>query len=127
MSAFSLGLIGESTTQNAAPELCRCGCKKFYKQTDFNRNLGLTVVGIASVATFALAIQGYPWLVTWSPMPVALVFDWSLSKSRPTAVICYQCGLIYRGVDKANLANIEDFNLEIYDLIKYPERQAHSS
>lgn len=123
MSTTVLGLRGDFVHQEKAPEICRCGCKRFYKQTDFNRNLGLGVVSIAAVATFILAFRGYSWLITWSPMPAALVLDFSLSKSRPNAVLCYKCGLIYRGVDNAQLAKVDDFNLEIYDLIKYPERQ----
>jgi hypothetical protein len=127
MSLLSLGLVGDSVDSTKIPDECRCGCKRFYKQTDFNRKLGLGIVGIASVATFFLAIEGYPWLITWSPMPMALVIDFSLSKSRPIAALCYKCGLIYRNVDKATLEQIEDFNLETYDLIKYPERQEEAS
>lgn len=122
MSRSALGLLGESISQNHMPSVCRCGCKRFYKQTDFNRNLGLVVVGIAALATFILAFQGYSWLITWSPMPIALIFDFSLSKSRPLAVICYKCGLIYRDLAKEEINQVEDFNLEVFDLIKYPER-----
>lgn len=122
MSWFSLSLRGDSRLGRELPEVCQCGCKKFYKQTDFNRNLGLVVVGIAATFTFILAFQGYPWLVTWSPMPLALLLDFSLAKTRPTAALCYKCGLIYRGVNSAVLESIEDFNLETYDVIKYPER-----
>lgn len=123
MSINPLELRGNSIQSSEVPAVCSCGCKKFYKQTDFNRSLGLTVVSIAAVCTFILAFQGYSWFVTWSPMPAALVLDFTLSKTRPLAAICYKCGLIYRGVNPTKLQALDDFDLEIYDVIKYPERE----
>jgi hypothetical protein len=124
MSLFSIGLVGDSVETKEVPEVCTCESKRFYKQTDFNRNLGLTGVAIAAIATFYLAYQGYSWLVTWSPMPIALVIDWTLARTRPQALICYKCSLIYRGISKEKLKDVEDFSLEVYDRIQYQENEA---
>ncbi|MEZ4814712.1 MAG: hypothetical protein R3A80_05835 [Bdellovibrionota bacterium] len=115
-----------SSYANKIPEKCpSCGCKEFYKQSDFKRAIGLWLVSIASILTMVLMAMGYGWFTIWSPMFFLLIFDRTLNGIRPLAAICYQCKHVVRGISKKDLEEIDGFELEIYDRYKYKEE--HSS
>jgi len=117
-------LAGNSSLMSALPSKCsECGCKEFYKQSDFKRSLGVFLVGVASLATCVLMYMGYNWFIIWSPMFVVLIFDFALFRSRPVVAICYQCKHIFRGIPPKALEEIEGFDLEIHDRYKYVENQ----
>ncbi len=117
-----IGLPGPSTLIQQLPTTClECGCKDFYKQSDFRRSIGLTLVAIASVATFVLMYMGYNWFVVWSPMPLFLVFDRALYYLRPPILICYKCKHNFRGLTEKDLESIEAFDLEIHDRYEFQE------
>lgn len=118
-----LGLSGDSINADKKPETCpRCGETHFYMQHDFKRSLGVGIVTVASVISFALMGMGFDWLIFMSPMIVALVVDRAFSASRPFAAICYKCGLIFRQIPKDEVLQLEEFDLELYDRIHYAER-----
>jgi hypothetical protein len=117
-----IGLPGPSTLIQKLPEKCpECSCKEFYKQSDFRRSIGLTLVAIASVATFVLMYMGYNWFVVWSPMPLFLVFDRALYYLRPPILICYKCKHNFRGLTEKDLESIEAFDLETHDRYEFQE------
>lgn len=111
-----------SSTSIQLPERCpTCGCKEFYKQSDFKRSIGIWLVSIASILTSILMYMGYNWFIIWSPMFVLLFFDRIMNAIRPVAAICYQCKHVVRNVSKEDLEKIDGFELEIYDRYKYKE------
>jgi uncharacterized protein (DUF983 family) len=114
-----------SSTATKLPEKCpACGCKEFYKQSDFKRAIGLWLVSIASILTMILMAMGYNWFIIWSPMFVLLFVDRTLNWVRPLAAICYQCKHVVRGISKADLEEVDGFELEIYDRYKYKEEHS---
>jgi glutaredoxin len=117
-----IGLPGPSSFLEKLPKNCPlCDCKDFYKQSDFRRSIGLTLVAIASVATFVLMYMGYNWFVVWSPMPLFLVFDRALYYLRPPILICYKCKHNFRGLTEKDLESIEAFDLETHDRYEFQE------
>lgn len=118
-----LGLSGKSSQVQALPQVCEsCATKKFYKQPDFKRSIGVTVVTIASLVSFVMMAMGFDWFLFMSPMVVALIVDRFFAHTRPLAMICYQCAHIYRGLSEEQLKDVEAFDLETYDRIHYSER-----
>jgi hypothetical protein len=116
-------LSGDSIHCGQLPERCpQCGCKDFYKQSDFKRSLGLTAVGIASASTCVLFAYGFNWWTVWSPMLVALIVDRVCNYLSPVAALCYDCGLILRDLPETELAKISGFDLDTYDRHQYPKR-----
>lgn len=107
------------------PEKCpTCGCKEFYKQSDFKRAIGIWLVSIASLLTAVLMYMGYNWFVIWSPMFILLFFDRIMNALRPVAAICYKCKHVVRGLSSSELEKIDGFELEIYDRYKYKEQNS---
>ncbi|MBP7843858.1 MAG: hypothetical protein KA116_03520 [Proteobacteria bacterium] len=123
MSNF-LGLSGDFKQCEHLPERCpHCSCKEFYKQSDFKRSLGITLVSISSLLTCVLFAMGYNWWLVWSPMFLTLIIDRSFHAIRPVVAICYDCSLIYRGLNPSDLDKIAGFSLDTYDRIQYPKRE----
>lgn len=117
-----IGLPGPSSSIQELPGNCPlCECKDFYKQSDFRRSIGLTLVTIASIATFVLMYMGYNWFVVWSPMPLFLIFDRFLYYFRPPVLICYKCKHNFRGLSEKDLESIESFDLETHDRYEFQE------
>ena len=107
------------------PAACKgCECKDLYWQPDFNRNVGLWIVGIASVATVPLMVLGYNWWIIWSPMFVALALDLLFRRLSSDAVICYRCGLIHRGLSQDVARSFPAFDLDTFDRYRYQETEA---
>jgi len=123
-SFFQLVQIrGDASSHVAKPQACAaCGCNKLYVQSDFNRNIGLWMVGIASVLTVYFAYEGYNWWTTWSPMLAFLIVDRVLALVSPLVVICYQCEHLHRGLGKSIAQEFPGFDLDEHDRILYSER-----
>jgi len=118
-----LGLSGPSTQVNSVPSSCEvCHGKKLYKQPDFKRSIGVTVVTVASLISFVMMGMGFDWFLFMSPMVIALIVDRYFAHTRPLALICYKCAHIYRGLSEEQLKASEVFDLETYDRIHYSER-----
>ena len=67
-----------------------CQCRQFYVQKDFNRGLGCLVVliGVLLVPkTYGLSL------------PLFALVDWLFYRRVSTMVICYRCGVEYRGFE----------------------------
>ena len=118
-------LPGPSTETSQVPATCpACGCKEFFSQPDFRRSLGVWIVSIASVVSFALLYFRASWLVMMSPMVFVLVVDRLLNWTSPIVLICYKCEMIFRGLPKAEASRFDAFDLEIRDRYLYSERQS---
>lgn len=122
-----LGLSGDYVEAAELPAACpRCSCKEFYKQKDFKRSIGLSVVFSASAVTCLLFFQRREWLVVWSPMLVALLIDRFFAHRSSDAVLCYDCGLIFRGLKQSQIDPLPPFDLETFDRYQYPKRTGES-
>ena len=121
-----LGLCGSSSELSALPTQCAsCGSKHLYCQADFNRAIGLWLVGFASVLTVVFAATGYNWYLTWSPLLVFFFFDRATARVSPEVVICYECEHLHRGLVREEVRrHFEAFDLNIHDRLKYQERTA---
>ncbi len=123
--AFNWNLIalsGPSVAADASLESCKeCGCREFYRQPDFRRDIGLWIIALASVATVLLMVEGYNWFVIWSPMLGVVILDRFFLRLAPDVVICYRCGLIHRGLDRKAADRFEAFDLEVHDRHQYAE------
>lgn len=124
-------LEGPSTQVSEMPQACSaCGCKEFYQQPDFKRSLGVTLVSIASVATVGLEVYARyadaawspqtRWLLVWSPLLFALIFDrLIIARIVPVVVSCYRCEHRFRGLTPDQVTSIEGFDLEVHDRFQY--------
>ncbi len=122
-----LQLSGSSKEVGEVPTSCStCSCTDFYQQADFKRSIGVGLMVLASVLTCVLLYFDFGWWTVWSPMFILLGLDLILRKSTSTAVICYQCGLIHRGISKDKSLNVEGFDLERFDRIQYQNRNAET-
>ena len=123
-----LKLPGAATQVTERPLQCAvCGDKRFYQQPDFKRSLGLSFIVVASLLSFVLLYFEQNWWVVWSPMFVVLFVDRGLNALMPRVLICYKCGHIYRGLSAQQLADVEAFDLEIYDRYRYSEAESDST
>ena len=98
-----------------------------YVQSDFTRNIGLWLVGIASALTVYFAVEGYNWYLTWSPMLAFLVLDRVFAWTSPIVVICYKCEHLHRGLPRDVAEKFPGFDLDEHDRIHYAENVGGNS
>ncbi len=123
-------LPGESTKLSKEIKECQsCGFNLLFKQPDFNRNLGLWLVGFASVLTVLFAITDQNWWLVWSPMPAFFLLDRLFARKSDSAILCYKCEHIHRFSDslKTFSESFPEFDLDTYDRVHYQDRVAKSS
>ena len=84
-----------------------CGCDALFVQRDFNRKLGVALVGVA--ALLALKTHGVS-------LVVAVLADLVLYRVLPRITVCYACDAVHRGVPPASGHAAYDHHLE--DLYK---------
>ncbi len=65
---------------------CVCGFEKFYVQKDFNKFLGLGIVGISILFSY------HTYLMS---LFAGALLDWILYRTRPEVTICYKCKAKY--------------------------------
>ena len=131
-------LPGPSSHISEPLRICpHCQGKEFYRQPDFKRSLGLSIVVVASVLTLFLEMISratFPdwspfakWSLVWSPMLIALLVDRVfINRWADTVLICYKCEHIFRGVPSNKLEGIYPFDLEIHDRYRYAEQNEAS-
>lgn len=106
------------------PECPACGCKQVFKQADFNRTVGLYLLGVASLLTVYLAVKQYNWFLIWAPLPAFLILDRVLDRYVDRAVLCYLCESVFEGLSPEALKSIDEFDLDTKDRLLYPTRTA---
>ncbi len=127
-------LPGPSTHLSKTPSICpHCQGKEFFRQPDFKRSLGLSIVITASILTLFLEMISratFPdwspfakWSLVWSPMLIALVVDRVfINRWADVVLICYKCEHIFRGLPLEQLEAFYPFDLEIHDRYRYAEQ-----
>ena len=106
---IALDLAGWSTTDPNSIETCLiCDCRHLYRQRDFNRALGCTLVLIGAVLV--------PWTYGLSLVVLSLV-DLALYYRLRESVVCYRCDTVYRDAHPGERQN--EFDLLKHDVLKY--------
>ena len=85
-----------------------CGCRHLYRQRDFNRALGCTLVAIGAVLV--------PWTYGLSLVLLAAI-DLLLFYRLSESVVCYRCDTVYRDARPGPRQN--EFDLLKHDVLKY--------
>jgi hypothetical protein len=81
-----------------------CGSAHLYQQKDFNRKIGIALLGLGIV--FSFFTYGVSLLVVTG-------IDWWLYKKVPQVGCCYLCGSQFR--NSAQIQKLPAFDLELYD------------
>jgi hypothetical protein len=105
--------IDPAAARDASGGLARCwvcGCDRLYRQRDFNRKVGLAVVGIAAI--FAVPTR-------FLSLVAAALIDLGLYLLLPEIAMCYHCEAIHRGFEMP--ASIEPYDLATHE--RYEDRQ----
>ena len=118
-------LAGRASSVKEAPKTClECGSQHLYVQADFNKTIGLWLVGIAVALCTLFFVQEKNWFVIWSPMVAFLVIDRVCAWNAEPVAICYMCEHIHRGLTKSQAAQYPGFDLELSDRLHYAARTA---
>ena len=84
-----------------------CETEHVYKQKDFSRKLGVSLLAIGVVTSF------FTYGVS---LLVVAIFDWWLYKHVGDVGLCYRCQSQFRG--SPEVSGLEPFNLSYYDYYK---------
>jgi len=104
-----IDIDGWSQEDETSIESCVvCGCRHLYRQRDFNRALGCSLVAIGAVLV--------PWTFGLSLVVLSLV-DLFLYYRLKESVVCYRCDTVYRDARPGERQN--DFDLLRHDVLKY--------
>src|SRR6185369_12707073 len=106
--------VASTGWSESAVEVCPlCGCRHLYRQRDFNRALGCTLVAIGAALV--------PWTFGLS-LPVFGLVDLWLYRRLKDAPVCYRCDTAYR--DARPGPRQGDFDLLKHDVLKYGKNWA---
>lgn len=106
---LDVDLSGWSTEDERYIETCAlCECRHLYRQRDFNRALGCTLVAVGAALV--------PWTYGLSLVVLSLV-DLVLYYRLPESVVCYRCDTVYRDARPGERQN--EFDLLKHDVLKY--------
>jgi Zn ribbon nucleic-acid-binding protein len=94
-----------------------CGHDTLYIQKDFNRNLGVAIVVVGSLAALFFFSRSEP-LTGFLALFVAAGVDFIIYSVVGDVTVCYSCHTIYRGFPK----NPDHGPFELKDLEKYGGR-----
>jgi hypothetical protein len=103
--------FSDGDLKGECPDRCLvCGCGDLWRQKDFDKRLGVLIVGLGILLST---------IATWYVMPgvamiVLMVFglaDWILYAILPDRLVCYRCHAQYRHVP--TLAAATAFDLEL--------------
>ena len=110
-AVVEIDIDGWSSETDSFIERCViCDCRHLYRQRDFNRALGCSLVAVGAVLV--------PWTYGLSLVLLSLV-DLILYYRLPASVVCYRCDTVYR--DARPTARQNDFDLLKHDVLKYGE------
>ena len=94
-----------------------CGHDAFYVQKDFNRQLGLLIVGLGIAASLYFFARGLP-LYAMASLGLTAVVDFLAYSLVRNVTVCYTCHALYRGFEK----NPEHEPFDLKRLEKYGVR-----
>ena len=105
----AVSIDGWSSEDETHIERCvLCDCRHLYRQRDFNRALGCTLVAIGAALV--------PWTYGLSLVVLSLV-DLALYYRLRESVVCYRCDTVYRDARPGDRQN--EFDLLKHDVLKY--------
>jgi len=108
-AVIDVDLAGWSNEDSTRIESCvLCDCRHLYRQRDFNRGLGCSLVAVGAALV--------PWSFGLSLVVLSLV-DLALYYRLPESVVCYRCDTVYRDARPGERQN--DFDLLKHDVLKY--------
>ena len=94
-----------------------CGHDTLYIQKDFNRNLGIAIVGVGSLAAVFFFSRGEP-LYGMLALIASAGLDFLIYSLVGEVTVCYACHAVYRGLAR----NPEHGPFDLKDLEKYGGR-----
>jgi len=108
-NVIALDLSGWSLESDATIDKCViCDCRHLYRQRDFNRALGCSLVAIGAALV--------PWTYGLSLVLLSLV-DLVVFYRLSESVVCYRCDTVYR--DARPIERQNEFDLLKHDVLKY--------
>jgi uncharacterized protein (DUF983 family) len=112
---FSPKILKGSTVDRCA----LCGDDEFYVQKDFNRKLGVAIVGAGALIMLILIAQDVsPWFA-YLPLVFAAIADRLLYRFLPNVQVCYNCDAVYRNFPLEETPESNEFDLAVHDSYKY--------
>jgi hypothetical protein len=110
--------INDSIVSRNLVTICvSCGHDALYVQKDFNRQVGMAIVGLGIVASVYFFARSEP-MVAMGALGVTAVVDFLAYLLVGEVTVCYSCHAIYRGFDR----NPEHEPFDLKKLEKYGGR-----
>lgn len=94
-----------------------CGHDNLYIQKDFNRNLGVAIVAVGSVAAVFFFYRSQP-VYGMLALFISAGVDFLIYSLVSDVTVCYACHTVYRGFEK----NPDHRTFDLKDLEKYGGR-----
>lgn len=94
-----------------------CGHETLYVQKDFNRNLGVAIVAVGSLAALYFFAQSRP-VYAMLALLISAAVDFLIYSLVGDVTVCYACHAVYRGFER----NPQHGSFELKDLQKYGGR-----
>ena len=92
--------INDSLVEHRIVTVCvSCGHDTFYVQKDFNRKVGLGIVGVGIAASIYFFAQGQP-LYAMGSLGLTAFIDFFLHSIVRDVTVCYACHAVYRGFNR---------------------------
>ncbi len=103
--------FGDDDLKGESPQQCLvCGCSDLWRQKDFDRRLGVGIVGLSILIYLTLVAFMMPGIAMIVLMVIGLA-DWVLYAVLPDRLVCYRCHAQYRRI--THLAKATAFDLEV--------------
>jgi hypothetical protein len=102
---------------NLVTKCVSCGHDAFYVQRDFNRQVGMAIVGLGIVISLYFFARGQP-LYAMGALAVTALVDFLAYFLVAEVTVCYSCHAIYRGFQR----NPEHEPFDLKKLEKYGGR-----
>jgi Zn ribbon nucleic-acid-binding protein len=115
--------INDSITDRATVTACvSCGHDALYVQKDFNRQVGLVIVGIGIATSIYFFARSQP-IFAMIALGLTAVVDFLAYSLVPDVTVCYSCHAVYRGFSR----NPEHEPFDLKKLEKYGGRAPRGS
>lgn len=110
--------MGESILDhNIITNCISCGHDALYRQKDFNRQLGMAIVGLGIVISIVFFARNQP-IYAMSALAITALVDFLAYFLVGEVTVCYSCHAIYRGFKR----NPEHEPFDLKKLEKYGGR-----
>jgi hypothetical protein len=110
--------VNDSILSRSVVTTCvSCGHDTFYVQKDFNRSLGLGIVGLGVAASLFFFSRGRP-IYAMAALAATALIDFLVYFMVRDVTVCYSCHALYRGFER----NTEHEAFDLKKLEKYGGR-----